>query len=212
MRALVIYTSLEGQSEKIADYLAQQLSANGVPADTYNVVKNSHEEIVIESYDAVLVGSSMHYGHYDYRIRRLIRDNQTILQKLPTAFFSVSLGIQSEHLGDQHEVVKLTEEFLAELEFDPDATVYFAGALRYSKYGWLKKRMMRWIAGKSGEDDQDLGSDHEYTDWSKVDQFARHFCDGLKGNVTSGETISGDATDQTKLTLHRKSTRVFVLA
>ena len=179
MRALIIYASSEGQTEKIAQYLSEKLGENGIPADTYNVVTHSADEIAIDSYDTVLIGSPLHYAEYDSRIEWCIRDNVEILNKLPTGFFSISLGIRSQHAADQHEVVKLTEDFLNELGFEPDVTTYFAGALQYSKYGWIKKRIMRWIANKSGENDKDYSTDHEYTNWAEVDRFARDFAQSL---------------------------------
>ena len=48
----------------------------------------------------------------------------------------------------------------------------FAGALVYTRYGWLKKRLMRSIAKRDGSD-TDMSRDHEYTDWDAVDEFAR---------------------------------------
>ena len=50
-------------------------------------------------------------------------------------------------------------------------TATFAGALRYSRYGWLKRRLMRSIARREGGD-TDTSRDHVYTDWDAVDRFA----------------------------------------
>ncbi len=47
----------------------------------------------------------------------------------------------------------------------------FAGALRYSEYGWMMKRVMKSIARREGND-TDTSRDHEYTDWPAVDRFA----------------------------------------
>jgi hypothetical protein len=46
-----------------------------------------------------------------------------------------------------------------------------AGALKYTRYGWLKRRVMRYIAGKAGGS-TDTSRDHEYTDWEDLRVFA----------------------------------------
>jgi menaquinone-dependent protoporphyrinogen oxidase len=54
----------------------------------------------------------------------------------------------------------------------PDLLAMFAGAIKYSQYGWVMKRVMRSIARREGND-TDMTRDHEYTDWDAVDRFAR---------------------------------------
>jgi len=101
----------------------------------------------------------------------------------PTAFFSVSLGIISEHAKDRAEAEWLADEFLHDQSFNPPRRACFTGALRYSRYGWWKKRLMCWIAEKSGSKTVTT-QDYEYTDWNAVDAFATDFADLLIGNTT----------------------------
>ncbi|MCE3247433.1 MAG: protoporphyrinogen oxidase [Geminicoccaceae bacterium] len=49
-----------------------------------------------------------------------------------------------------------------------------AGALRYSRYGFLKRLLMRLIVWREGGDTDD-SRDYDYTDWDAVDGFARGF-------------------------------------
>ena len=56
-----------------------------------------------------------------------------------------------------------------------------AGALPYTKYGWLKKWIMRRIVAKAGGD-TDTTRDYEYTDWNDVREFARAFAQRLEGS------------------------------
>jgi menaquinone-dependent protoporphyrinogen oxidase len=57
----------------------------------------------------------------------------------------------------------------------PDMTATIAGALKYSRYGFFKKRIMRNIVKKSGGKELDMSRDYEYTDWQQVDRFANDF-------------------------------------
>ena len=51
-----------------------------------------------------------------------------------------------------------------------------AGALPYTKYGWLKRMMMKRIVAKAGGD-TDTTRDYEYTDWIDLRNFARDFAE-----------------------------------
>src|SRR5262249_4218420 len=55
---------------------------------------------------------------------------------------------------------------------DPKVVGMFAGALMYTRYGWIKRHIMRSIEAKEGRD-VDTSRDYEYTDWDAVDEFAR---------------------------------------
>jgi len=60
---------------------------------------------------------------------------------------------------------------LDETAFSPDLVGTFAGALLYSRYGWLKRRIMRSIVRREGGD-TDMTRDYEYTNWEAIDRFA----------------------------------------
>ncbi|MEO9590201.1 flavodoxin domain-containing protein [Rhodopirellula bahusiensis] len=183
MRAIIIYATCEGQTERIAKRCADVMRRVGVATDTYDVTRNDVAELAVESYDAVMLGASLHYAKHDPRIAWCIREHRQRLASIPTAFFSVSLGIISEHAKDRAEAEWLADEFLHDQSFNPTRRACFAGALRYSRYGWLKKRLMRSIAEKSGSKTETT-QDYEYTDWNAVNAFATDFAALLIGNTT----------------------------
>jgi menaquinone-dependent protoporphyrinogen oxidase len=65
------------------------------------------------------------------------------------------------------------------------ATERFAGALKYTRYSWLKRMLMKHIAEKEGGD-VDTSRDFEYTDWEQVTRFAERFFAALDGAPVSG--------------------------
>ncbi|TWU50583.1 Protoporphyrinogen IX dehydrogenase [menaquinone] [Rubripirellula tenax] len=174
MRAIVIYATCEGQTEQIAQRIAKGMTAGGVPTDTFDVTRHDITELAVESYEAVVLGSSLHYAQHDPRIAWCIRQHRDLLADIPAAFFSVSLGIVSKRFKDRAEARRLADEFLQEENFTPSRRACFAGALRYSRYGWLKKRLMHWIAEKSWRPTE-LNRDYEFTNWDNVDDFASEF-------------------------------------
>jgi menaquinone-dependent protoporphyrinogen oxidase len=49
-----------------------------------------------------------------------------------------------------------------------------AGALPYTRYGWLKRQMIKRIVAKAGGD-TDTTRDFEYTDWNDLRNFTGDF-------------------------------------
>lgn len=174
MRTLVIYATDEGQTEKITLRIMKQLAAKQFPADRHNIAIDPEDPIALDAYDAVIVGSPVHYSHYDARLAHYLKSFQTPLKEIPSAFFSVSLGILSDESCEQEEVRKITDAYLAETGWQPAVKVHFGGALAYSKYSWLKRRLMQFVVRKGGGP-TDTRYDYEFTDWEQVDQFVDRF-------------------------------------
>ena len=174
MRALVIHASHEGQTHQVAERICQRLRAHDVPADGYNVIDSPPEEIAIDAYDAVIVGSPLHFGAHDSLIAWCIQEYRGHLARVPTAFFSVSLGMMSVHEKEVHNAIRLADDFLSSMNWEPNITLCLSGALRASSHGFFTKHLMHWIATQSGSETK-MDRDHEPIDWNAVDKFAREF-------------------------------------
>ena len=70
------------------------------------------------------------------------------------------------------EAQHLLQRLLDSTDLEPDLVGLFAGALAFTRYGWLKRTVMHRIAKSEGVD-TDRSKDLEYTDWDAVDHFAR---------------------------------------
>jgi menaquinone-dependent protoporphyrinogen oxidase len=90
---------------------------------------------------------------------------------VPSAFFSVSLSAASEHLAEKEAARKLGEALPAASGWTPATVVSLAGRLAYTKYGFLKRQLMKRIARKEGAP-TDTSRDYEFTNWEKVDLLA----------------------------------------
>ena len=104
-----------------------------------------------------------------------------MLERLPNAFFTVCLT--AAHSDDASR--KTVEEYRAKLEEDtrwqPNTSVSFAGVLRFTRYGFCKRQLMKRIA-KQGGLAQDTRRDHEYTDWQAVTAFTSAISKRLQGS------------------------------
>lgn len=116
-------------------------------------------------------------GKHDKHVVQFVRKNQKMLARIPTAFFSVSLAATA---ASPDEAMRHVEEFQQESGWHPDKVALFGGALLYTQYGFIKRRMMKKIAqDKPGDLGTDTSRDYVYTEWDGVRRFAEHFAEQL---------------------------------
>jgi len=168
---LVLYGTGEGQTAAVSERIAGVIGGRGHDVETVDVETVDAEGELLEGYDAVLVGSSIHVGSHHPEIVAFAREHRERLEERPTAFFQLSLSSAVDDERRRAEAARYVEEFLAETGWEPDRLARFGGALRYSEYGFLKRIVMKRIA-KRATGDTDSSRDYEYTDWAEVEAFA----------------------------------------
>jgi menaquinone-dependent protoporphyrinogen oxidase len=171
---LIAYGTSEGQAAKVSDYIADVARDHGHTAETMDVRELANGS-AMGSYDAVVVGASIHMGRHEDYVRDFVGENRASLERVPSAFFSVSLTAHDENEKARKEVESYVEKFAEETGWRPDKTGIFAGALLYTHYGFIKRRMMMKISRDQGNPDTDTSRDYEYTDWEDVRWFTEEF-------------------------------------
>lgn len=168
------YGTTEGQTANIADFIADVLRGHGHDVTMIDVKKTA--DTIPDGYDAVIVGASIHMAKHDKHVVDFVHKNQDTLARMPSAFFSVSLAAY----GDTAEAEGYVKQFEQETGWRPGRVALFGGALLYTQYGFIKRHMMKKIAGdKPGNLGTDLSRDYVYTEWDAVKRFAEHFADHL---------------------------------
>lgn len=165
-RILVVYGTTDGQTAKIANFVATTLRSEGFVVD----LSEASRAPTPDGYGAVIVAASVHAGGYQRSVSRWIRTALPLLQKRTTAFVSVCLGVLQHEAAVDAELVAIRQRFLAQTGWRPDETKVVAGALPYTQYGWLKRYVMKRIVSKAGGD-TDVSRDFEYTDWDDLRTF-----------------------------------------
>ena len=177
IRVLIPYGTSEGQTARIAEYLADVIRGQGHEAYPVDVKRSGAPGP--DGYDAVIVGASVHMGKHENYVRDFVRENRDTLERLPSAFFSVSLAAHDNTEEARHEVKGYVEEFVRQTGWRPSKVGLFAGALLYTRYGFFKRWIMRKIARDKGNPDTDTSRDYVYTDWDSVKRFAEEFLEAL---------------------------------
>jgi menaquinone-dependent protoporphyrinogen oxidase len=167
----VFYATKDGQTRKIAEYLAGDLRARGLDARAIDVESPAIDEIDWPGVQAVIVGSPLYAGKHLKSAAAFVRAHRDQLNERPTAFFSVSLSAGSSRPEEVKAASDLARKFIEDTAWYADDVASFAGCLAYTKYGFFKRMLMKRIAKKEGGS-LDTTRDHEYTDWSKVTALA----------------------------------------
>jgi menaquinone-dependent protoporphyrinogen oxidase len=169
-KILIGYGTTEGHTARIADYLADVIRGQGHKTQAVDLKRSPGTRL--DEFDAVLVGGSIHMGKHEEPVRDFVQNNRAALERLPSAFFSVSLAAH----GDLENARAYVENFEQETGWHPTQVGLFSGALLYRQYGFIKRLMMKKIVSdKPGSLSTDTSRDHEYTDWDEVKHFAEDF-------------------------------------
>jgi len=188
---LVCYGTGEGQTATVADRIVDVLTERGHDA-TARRAADLPPAFDLEAFNAVLVGASVHMGTHQSSVRAFVTEHREQLAARPTGFFQLSMSSAVADESRQAEAAGYVETFLEETDWHPDRIGRFGGALRYSKYGFLKRLVMKRIA-KTATGDTDTSRDYEYTDWDEVETFAADFASFVEGRLDVGPPESTDA-------------------
>ncbi|MFB6188421.1 MAG: flavodoxin domain-containing protein [Halapricum sp.] len=178
---LIVYGTSEGQTEKVAERMAETLGDRGHESTAVDAASGLGDRSV-DDFDAVLLGSSIHMGKHQASITEFVEANRDALGARPTGFFQVSLSSATADEQGQAEAAGYVEDFVETTDFHPDRIGLFGGALRYSKYGFLKRLVLKRIA-RDATGDTDTSRDYEYTDWDEVEAFTDDFAAFVEGRL-----------------------------
>jgi menaquinone-dependent protoporphyrinogen oxidase len=163
----IFYATTEGQTRRIAEHLAAAFRQQGFDSGSVDLSSPEAAHVDWTRVRAVLLGASLHGGKHQRQAGAFARAHREALNARPSAFFSVSLSAASSNPREVEAAAALAHSFTAETGWRPSQVVCFPGRLAYTRYGWLKRLVMRRIARKEGAP-TDTTKDHELTRWPDV--------------------------------------------
>lgn len=166
---LVVYGTTEGQARKIARHIAETIEMTGHSDELFDAAGGPLPE-GFGAYDAIFVVASVHHGRYQAPVYQYVRGHADGLNAANSAFVSVSLAIMSKLEVEREEARAFPHAMFDATGWRPRAIHHAAGALRYSRYDFFKKWIMRRIARHEGGP-ADTSRDYEFTDWRALDRF-----------------------------------------
>jgi menaquinone-dependent protoporphyrinogen oxidase len=172
MRFLICYATTDGQTRKVAEYIADLIRTKGHQAEVCDA--NMAADVDPSQFQAAILAGSVHMGRYQTALVHQIRRWHEALSAIPTAFISVSLSAGSNDPHVRAEIDECAQHMLQETGLKPAATFHVAGAIRFSQYDFFRRWLMR-LAAKQMNKSIDPSYDQEYTDWNAVAKFADRF-------------------------------------
>lgn len=170
MKALILFSSRDGQARDIASYIASEMKGQQA-CDVINILHA--DAIDWTQYDRVLIGASIRYGNFHPAVAKFVKTHLRELQTRVSGFFCVNLTARKPEKRSP-QTNAYTRKFLAQSPWQPDCCAVFAGALRYPRYRWFDRVMIQLIMRMTGGE-TDTTKEVEYTDWHQVGRFAQEF-------------------------------------
>ena len=184
-RVLILYGTTDGHTRKIAAGLRAAVREAGCEADVVDAADAG--AVTPTGYDGVIVAASIHIGGFQRRVKHWVWTHTAELNRMPTAFVAVCLGILEARPEATRAVYDIIERFFDQTGWRPTLQQAVAGALPYTRYGpikrWLMKRKVATISS-----DTDTSRDYEYTDWEALRRFGHQFAalPGVQPEVPAG--------------------------
>lgn len=183
MKILLIYGTTEGQTQKIARFVADHLAKHGHQAQPVSAIEATAAADPRE-FDAVIVAASLHVGRYQSAVIHFVNKHLAAISARPNAFLSVSLAAASDDEDDIHGLKRCVSDFVHQTGWTPRRIQHVAGAFRYTSYDFLKRWAMKYIAHRKGAP-TDTSQDHELTDWEDLSRFVDAFTEDARTAATT---------------------------
>lgn len=177
-RVLIVYGTTEGHTARIADRMAAAIRGEGDEVELHDS-KDVRKQAVAGEFDGIIVGGSVHVGDHQSSLREFVKRNRDLLERVPSAFFSVSLTAADPDEEAAAETQTMLEKFFRETGWRPRRVETIAGALVYTQYNIFIRHMMKLIVKRQGRTELDTSRDYDFTDWDAVERFAREFSGSL---------------------------------
>jgi menaquinone-dependent protoporphyrinogen oxidase len=180
----MVYGTSEGQTEKIARFLAERLAGRGHRLEVIDAARDRGAPQP-QPFDAIVIAASVHAGRYQPAITEYVRRHLRDIESHPNAFLSVSLSAAGHEASDLEGLKRCVETFSRETRWTPRIVHHAAGALRYSAYSLIKRWALRAIARRRGAP-TDTRRDHELTDWADLARFCTVLDQSFTGTRAEG--------------------------
>ncbi len=167
--SLIIYSSTDGHTKIICSRIIDFSKVGNI---TKMISLKEAKGVDLSKFDKIIIGASIRYGKHSKELYNFIKVNQNILNNKETSFFSVNVVArkQEKNTPDTNPYIK---KFLTISKWKPKKIAVFAGKVDYPNYGFFDKYIIKFIMFLTNGP-TDTSKSYEFTDWSKVEDFARN--------------------------------------
>ena len=165
---LIIYSSTDGHTKTICERISNFLnSKNQIKIMSLDEATNFD----LSAFNKIIIGASIRYGKHSKKLYKFISLNKNVLDQKQSIFFSVNVVARKSEKNTP-ETNPYIKKFLKISNWKPKKIGVFAGRVDYPNYGFFDKYVIKFIMFLTNGP-TDTSQSYEFTDWSKVDEFAK---------------------------------------
>jgi len=165
---LIIYSSTDGHTETICKRISNSF-------DNKSKIKimslDDATKLDLSIFNKIIIGASIRYGKHSKKLYKFITLNKNVLDQKQSVFFSVNV-VARKLEKNTPETNPYIKKFLKISSWRPKKIGVFAGRVDYPNYGFFDKYIIKLIMFLTNGP-TDTSQSYEFTDWSKVDKFAK---------------------------------------
>ena len=164
---IVVYESRYGQTQKVADHIADRARREGHDARTLHASLATTDRL--DRADAFVVVAPVYFGQHPRALRAFLRTYGAILEAHPLAFVSVSNSAAAPSIEARSAAMRLARRTMHDAALRPCVVACTGGAIAYPRYGVLVRAMMKLIARREDRP-TDTTRVFELTNWAALDR------------------------------------------
>ena len=168
MGCIIIYSSTDGHTKIICEKIKNNFKNIN---DISLVSLRESVNLDLSKFNQIIIGASIRYGKHSNDLYKFIEFNKKILEQKKTAFFSVNVVARKPEKNSP-QTNPYIKKFLKISNWKPDKVAVFAGKVDYPNYNFFDKYIIKLIMFIT-KGPIDTSQSYEFTDWSKVDSFAK---------------------------------------
>lgn len=176
VKLLIAYSTTDGHTLKICERIKYVIEQQSHEVDVRLIGDDS--SIDVEPFDKIVVGASIRYGKHQPMVHEFIKEHQAKLESTRSAFFSVNVVARKPE-KNQPATNPYMQKFLKQISWQPQLMAVFAGKINYPIYKFWDRQAIRFIMWMT-KGPTDLQAVVEFTDWNKVEDFARLVAEDLR--------------------------------
>ena len=178
MRALVVYASSYGATKGIAERIAETIRGEGPQVDLVSADDPSIFETT--AYDAFVIGSAIHAGHWLKPAIEFVRANRPLLKGAPVWLFSSGpIGEKAvgepqpdpKEIDEVRDLVHVRDHMVFGGSFDPETA-------NLERIGWLEKQIATHFLPVG-----------DWRNWEDIEAWSRQIAAAIKADATAQQPV-----------------------
>ena len=167
-QTLIIHSSTDGHTKTICERISNFLNSRN---EIKIISLDEATKFDLSAFSKIIIGASIRYGKHSEKLYEFITLNKNLLDQKQSIFFSVNVVARKSEKNTP-ETNPYIKKFLKISNWKPKKIGVFAGKVDYPNYSFFDKYIIKFIMLLTNGP-TDTSQSYEFTDWSKVEEFAK---------------------------------------